>query len=107
MPAQRPGRSATRTLGVELVDDLLRDPAPVGDVLPRLLGPLPDGLVLLPVRGRTAATAGRTAADDDTTARNLGARAHVRREDVPQFRGVRLRQVDLVLNAVEGELDGL
>src|ERR1044071_5187476 len=41
------------------------------------------------------------------TARDLGTRANVRREDVTQFRGVGLGQVDLVLNAVEGELDGL
>src|SRR6185436_6087455 len=33
--------------------------------------------------------------------------AHVGREDVPQFSGVLLREVDLVLNAVERELDGL
>src|SRR5689334_7133420 len=101
------GSASAWTPRMELVDDLLRDAAPVGDLLAGLLGPIADRLVLFPVRRSTAPSPSGPAAHHDAPARYPGTSAHVRREDVPQFRRVLVGEVDLVLNTVESELDSL
>src|SRR6266536_2421559 len=99
--------SATR-VGVVLVDDLLRDPAPVGDRLALALRPGADGLVLLAICGRASPDPSRRpATHNHTSAADPPARRDEVRESVTQLRGVLLGQVNLVLHAVESELHRL
>jgi hypothetical protein len=90
-------------LRVVLVDDLLRDAAPVGDVPTRLLSP-GGSPCSAPVGGGTAAP--RAAVRRPPRRRPTFERRPVRGEYVRNFSAFG-REVDLVLNAVERELDGL
>src|SRR6266545_4710696 len=84
---------------VVLVDDLLRDATSRGHLEAFGRGPLPYGLVLLPVGRRGASAAARGLADAAASGDEL-------RQRVTQRRGVLLGEVDLVLGAVERELHG-
>src|SRR5439155_15347735 len=95
-------------VGVVLVNDLLRNPAAVGDRLTFALRPGADGLILLAICGRASSGPGsRPATDHHTSAADPPARRDEVRESVPQLQGVLLRQVNLILHAVERELHRL
>src|SRR5262249_34237179 len=95
-------------VGVVLVDDLLGNPAPVGDRLALALRPRPDGLVLLTIGSRTTpGPSRRPATDNHTTTADLPAPRDEVRESGTEIRGVLLGQVNLVLHAVESKLHRL
>src|SRR5437763_16523189 len=94
-------------LGVVAVHDFLLDPTAVGDGDALTLCPFPNSSVLVPIdrRGAPGARSGRPSGA--TGAGHLGAGREIWRQRVTHFRRVLLGQIDLVLGAVNCELDGL
>src|SRR5690606_34667300 len=94
---------------VVLVDDVLRDPAAVGDLLPFAGGPLPDRLVLFTVDGCAHARGRRRGAAFGTggVSANPASDSYVISERFTQRSGMFMRQVDLICESVKTELDAL
>src|SRR5215468_4111002 len=92
-------------LGVVTVHDFLLDPAAVGDGDALTLRPFPNGSVLVPIdrRGAPRTRSGRPSGATGTG--HLGAGRDIWRQRVTHFRRVLLGQIDLVLRAVNSELD--
>src|SRR5262249_61858370 len=94
-------------LGVIAVDNLLLDPAAVRHSDAFALSPFADGPVLVAVHGGAPAPTCSARACRAGGAGDLCADSDIWREGVAHFRGVLLGQIDLVLSAVDGKLDGL
>src|SRR5436309_1296412 len=100
------GQGLATRLRFVLLDDRARYPPARGHVEPLALRPFPDRLVLLPVAAR-AAPAAAGGPRSGLGAPYLGGCLDVRLQPAAQLRGVLLGQVDLVVDAVDRELDSL
>src|SRR5215207_2442590 len=92
-------------LSVIPLHDLGRNTATLADLEALLLGPLADGLVLLPVGG-SSATATASSALARSTA-ELAASANIRGHRIPELGRVLRREIDLVRRAIECECNRL
>src|SRR3954462_8942856 len=99
VPSRRT-ESATGRL-VVLVDDVLPQPAPRGDLHALTQRPFPDGLVLVLVPDRSATPAAATRRRGP--GRDSAALLDVGRELAPELLGVLRGQIDLVQVAIEPE----
>src|SRR5215218_10124560 len=97
-------RSAT---GLVRLDDRLRDAAAVADLVAALACPLADRGRLLTVRAsRLLGRCSLLLAPPAAASARLASDADVWREGVAEFGSVVVRQVDLVVPALEGEVEG-